>query len=106
MTDREKRIRLKIRTANAEAKAGLGRLRDALLAGEPTGPIRAEIDAFLLRAAQGEDELAEVATAFGRVRDQRLWTLAGALATATTAKIDSTVARLRPAAKPNAGDQK
>src|SRR5450432_127413 len=106
MTDREKRIRLKIRTANAEAKAGLGRLRDALRAGEPTVSIRAEIEAFLLRAAQAEDELAEIAVAAGRVRDRRLWTLAGAIATAATQKIESTVARLRPAAKATLGDQK
>jgi hypothetical protein len=105
MTDREKRIRLKIRTANAEAKAGLGRLRDAMLAGEPTGPIRAEIDALLLRAAQGEDELAETAAA-GRVRDQRLWTLAGAIAADATQNIESTVARLRPAAKAILREQK
>jgi hypothetical protein len=57
MTDREKRIRLKIRTANAEAKAAVKRLRDALLAGEDTSPIRAEIEALNLRAEQGEVEL-------------------------------------------------
>jgi len=106
MTDREKRIRLKIRTANAEAKAGVRRLRDALLAGEETAAIRAEIEALNLRAEQGEVELQTLAAATGRACDERRWTLAGAIAAAATQNIESTVATLRPAAKATLGDQR
>ena len=83
MTQREKKARLKIRVADESIAAAQVRLRDALIAGIDTRPIRAEIAAC---SYQNET--------------QRRWDLSTAILAMAVSNNESKLARLRPPAKP------
>ena len=96
MTDRERKARLKIRVADKDIEAAQVRLRHALLAGEPTKPIRAEIDALRLRIHEADGELADIAARSYQNEIQRRWDLSAAILAMTVSTNESKLARLRP----------
>ena len=99
MTDRERKARLKIRVADRDIEAAQVRLRYALLAGEPTKPIRDEIDALRLRIHAADAEIAEIAAHSYEAVTKRRWDLSTAILAATTASNEARLAKLRPPAK-------
>jgi hypothetical protein len=99
MTQREKKARLKIRVADESIAAAQVRLRDALITGVDTKPIRAEIDALRIRIHEADGELAEIAACSYQNEIQRRWDLSSAILAATTTANESKLARLRPPAK-------
>jgi hypothetical protein len=99
MTDRERKARLKIRVADKDIEAAQVRLRDALIAGQSTLTIRAEIDALGLRIHEADAELADIAAASYQGTIKRRWDLSTAILAATTGANEARLAKLRPPAK-------
>ena len=100
MTQREKKARLKIRVADEAIAAAQVRLRDALIAGEPTRPIRDEIDGLRIRIHEADAELAEIAACSYQNETQRRWDLSTAILAMAVSNNESKLAGLRPPAKP------
>ena len=98
MTQREKKARLKIRVADEAIAAAQVRLRDALIAGEPTKPIRDEIDGLRIRIHEADVELADIAAHSYEAVAQRRWDLSTAILAMTVGANESKLARLRPSA--------
>jgi len=98
MTQREKKARLKIRVADEAIAEAQVRLRDALLSGEDTKPIRAEIDAARIRIHNADAELADIAAHSYQNEIQRRWDLGAAILATAVGNNESTLARLRPPA--------
>jgi hypothetical protein len=106
MTDRERKARLKIRVADRDIEAAQVRLRDALLAGESTKPIRDEIEALRIRIHNADAELAEMAAASHQGAIKRRWDLSTAILAMTTAANEAKLAKLRPPQKTPIGGTK
>jgi hypothetical protein len=101
MTQREKKARLKIRIADESIATAQVRLRDALIAGIDTKPIRAEIDALRIRIHEADAELAEIAACSYQYETQRRWDISSAILAMAVSNNESKLARLRPPAKTN-----
>lgn len=100
MTDRENRVRLKIRTAERATAEARQRLKAALIAGHNTGEIRREIEASEDRATAAAAELAGLALGNSRARAARLRTMSAELSSAAVSTINATLDPLRPPAPP------
>jgi len=98
MTQREKKARLKIRVADEQIAAAQMKLRDALIAGEDTKPIRAEIDALRIRIHEADGELAEIAAYSYEAVTKRRWDLSVAILAMAVSANESKLSRLRPPA--------
>jgi hypothetical protein len=97
MSQRQEKLRLKIRTAEKENESARGRLRDVLIAGGNSSVIRAEIDDLHRRVESGNAELAEIAAAESDDRASRIAELAKSRAADSVGRIEATLDRLRPA---------
>jgi hypothetical protein len=97
MTQREEKLRLKIRTAEKEIESAGGRLRDMLIAGGNSSVIRAELSDLHRRIESGNAELAEIAAAESDDRATRIAAMATTLADEAEAQIESKLAALRSA---------
>jgi hypothetical protein len=98
MTQREKKARLRIRVADEAIADAQIRLRDALIVGSDTKPIRAEIEALRIRIHEADGELAEIAAHSYQNQIQRRWDLSTAILAMTVGANESKLARLRPPA--------
>ena len=99
MTQREEKLRVRIRTAEHDIDAAQARLRSALLAGGNTGPIRCELEDLHRRIHEAATELEALIEAADVARNEQIATLATGIAAGATAEIESKLAALRPPAK-------
>ena len=99
MSQRQDKLRLKIRTAEKEIESAAGRLRDALLTGAGSGPVRFEIDDLHRRIEDARVELAEIAASEDRARGKRLSAMSETIAAEAEATLAEKLAALRPPAK-------
>ena len=97
-TDRERRLHLKVSTAEREIGAARLRLRTILLEGGNTVAIRVEIENLMARADEAKAEIAKIAAADARARAERLSTLSISIAEAAGDQVNAALAQLRPPA--------
>jgi hypothetical protein len=100
MSQRQEKLRIRIRVALGETEAAKLKLRSALIAGESCGPVRCEIDDLHRRIDAARVELSEIAAAESDDRAARMSEMATTMADEAEAKIKATVDRLRPPANP------
>ena len=100
MTDRENRVRIRLRTAEKEIQATRAKLREALVDGANTSALRRELETLGVRLDQAEAELAGIAEGEARGRARRLTAMSAELAGGASESIRSVLDRLRPPAPP------
>jgi len=99
-TDRQRRLLVTIATAMADAGEAEQRLRDALVTGQDTAGIRAEIAAINLRAADARNALDDISAAAARKTAGRFAESLTRRIAAESARIDSKLAALQPPPSP------
>ena len=99
-TDRERRLLITIATALDARAAAQQRLNDALVTGQDTAGIRAEIAAINLRAADARNALDDISAAAARKTAGRFAESLTRRIAAESARIDSKLAALQPPPRP------
>ena len=100
MTDRENRVRIRLRTAEKEIQDTRAKLRQTLIDGENTSALRRDLETLGVRVEQAEAELAGIAAAESRARSARLSAMTAELAGGAVAEIETLLATVRPPAMP------
>jgi hypothetical protein len=100
MTDRERRLLVTIATAIDARADAQQRLNNALVAGEDSAPIRAEIEAIDLRAVEADRAIRDIRAAAERARSRKLGELAAGIVAAVTARQSARLDGFRPRPKP------
>jgi hypothetical protein len=98
-TDRERRLLVTIATAIDARADAQQRLNDALVAGEDSAPIRAEIEAIDLRAVEADRAIRDIRAAAETARSRKLGELAAGIVAAVSARIDGRLGGFPPRPK-------